>query len=172
MSRAPWVKALVAIAATGGSALAFSAPAQAAFAPVNVERSGTTIFVRAGSEANGIDLNGSAGSSMTVTDTLVSVTAGAGCQQLGALVRCSTVGVTRVVVTAGLGNDAVRNNTNIASTLSGGGGFDRLFGGSAADAINGGSGDDILSGGAGSDTLDGGTGIDRCTGEFESNCEQ
>ncbi|MEV0201009.1 hypothetical protein [Nonomuraea sp. NPDC050691] len=192
MSRSIWGKALLAGAALTGSALLLSAPANAfsttvsgttvsgvmdsgaagaALAPVVVSRTGSTIVVRAGAEANGLDVNGSAGSSITVTDTLAQVTAGAGCQQLGALVRCSTVGVTRLSVTASLGDDAVRNNTNIPSTLSGGPGRDRVFGGSAADTLSGGTGDDILNGGAGTDLANGGADVDRCTAETEVNCE-
>ncbi|GAA2288109.1 hypothetical protein GCM10010149_38260 [Nonomuraea roseoviolacea subsp. roseoviolacea] len=181
MSRTIWGKALLAGAALTGSALLLGAPAhahsspasdaRAALAPVVVSRTGSTIAVRAGAEANGLDINGSAGASITVTDTLAQVTAGAGCQQLGALVRCSTVGVTRLSVTASLGDDAVRNNTDIPSALSGGPGRDRVFGGSAADTLSGGTGDDILSGGAGVDHVNGGDGVDTCTAETEVNCE-
>jgi Ca2+-binding RTX toxin-like protein len=179
MSRSTWLKALVAGTALGGAAMFASAPAQAA-APVTVSKSGSTIFVTAGSEANGLDITGTPNGFINVTDTLTSVQAGAGCQQLGALVRCSTTGVTLVGVRTGNGENAVRYNVNIRGQITGGSGLDRLFGGPAADTLtggggndilNGGAGNDVLTGGLGTDSLNGGLGTDRCTGEVEVSCE-
>ncbi|MGW4638587.1 hypothetical protein ACWEN6_08670 [Sphaerisporangium sp. NPDC004334] len=166
MSRT-WMQALVASAALAGAAMMSTTPAQAAADPVVVSRplstNGFWIMVEAGSTANAIDLNGSAGGTVTVTDTLASVVAGPGCQQLGAVVRCSAVDVTHLHVTVGGGEDVVRNNTDISSTIYGGRGRDRLFGGSAHDYITGNQDTDIVDGGAGSD---------ECIGETVSNCEE
>ncbi|MBO3748377.1 hypothetical protein J5X84_20065 [Streptosporangiaceae bacterium NEAU-GS5] len=167
MSRT-WMKALVATTVIAGSAMLSGVPAQAAGGTVVVTRplstNGFWVMVSAeGSTANGIDINRSAGNTVTVSDTLTPVVAGDGCQQLGAVVRCSAVDVTHLHIVAGGGDDAVRNNTDINSTIYGGDGADRLFGGSVHDYISGNTGTDIVNGGGGSDT---------CIGETLSNCEQ
>jgi Ca2+-binding RTX toxin-like protein len=59
------------------------------------------------------------------------------------------------------GDDTVRNNTSIASTLIGGSGNDQLFGGGGNDVIACGDGNDTAWGSGGNDTLYGDAGNDR-----------
>lgn len=73
----------------------------------------------------------------------------------------SAAQVRRIVVSAGQGDDLVRNNTAIAATLYGGIGHDRLIGGSGRDVLYGGQGNDYLNGRQGVDRLIGGSGNDQ-----------
>ncbi|MFO0822433.1 MAG: CAP domain-containing protein [Gemmataceae bacterium] len=77
-------------------------------------------------------------------------------------------GITRVVVTAGAGNDLIRDGSGLGAflygglgndTINGNGGADRIYGGAGNDILNGGDGDDILWGGGGTDTMNGGAGL-------------
>ena len=167
-------------------ATALAGPASAATVTAQVD--GTRILVNGSAVADGIDVS-PLGGFVTVSNTLGSVAAGPGCRQLGSGVRCPTSGITRVDVFAGDGNDAIRNNTTLPSTLSGDNGADTVNGGAKADLLAGGFGDDVINGGAGddqirglagNDRLSGGAGIDRidgggntdsCDGESEINCE-
>jgi hypothetical protein len=58
--------------------------------------------------------------------------------------------------------------TDIAVTLNGGDGNDRLSAGTGGATLNGGNGDDSLSGGPGNDVLNGGAGQDTLTGDASS----
>jgi len=90
--------------------------------------------------------------------------------------------VSKVVVTAGDGNDTVYTYSNVATPIEayGGNGADNIYGGAGADYLSGGGGNDLLYGGAGADrhaagagraalfggigardSLDGGAGDDR-----------
>jgi uncharacterized protein YkwD len=73
----------------------------------------------------------------------------------------SATAIRRIVVSAGKGDDLVRNDTAIAATLYGGIGNDRLIGGSARDVLYGGHGNDYLNGRQGVDRLIGGSGDDQ-----------
>jgi uncharacterized protein YkwD len=73
----------------------------------------------------------------------------------------SATAVRRIVVSAGKGDDLVRNDTTIAATLYGGLGNDRLIGGSSRDVLYGGHGNDYLNGRQGVDRLIGGAGDDQ-----------
>lgn len=77
-------------------------------------------------------------------------------------------GINRVVVTAGAGDDFIRDGSGLGAFLYGGlgndringnGGADRIYGGAGNDILNGGDGDDIIWGGGGTDTLNGGAGV-------------
>lgn len=71
----------------------------------------------------------------------------------------------RVVTIEGKrGDDLLRNNTDLPSSMGGGPGNDSLFGGKSSDDMEGGKGHDLLIGGAGRDTLEGGPGEDHLEG--------
>ena len=55
--------------------------------------------------------------------------------------------------------------TDVAGTVSGGGGHDLLQGGALDDALSGGEGDDVIRGGGANDTLNGGSGLNSLYGE-------
>lgn len=76
----------------------------------------------------------------------------------------SAAGVQRLVISAGGGNDVVRNQTGLPSVIYGGTGDDVLYGGSRTDTIYGGAGNDFLYGRGGHDTLIGGGGHDVLDG--------
>ncbi|MFB9890590.1 calcium-binding protein [Planobispora takensis] len=163
---------------TGVTTLA--GPASAA-ATVTAQLDSGRILVNGSTVADGIDINiNAAGTVVTISNTLGSVAAGPGCTQVGTATRCPAGGIDRVDVFANSGNDAIRNNTKLPSTLAGNNGIDTLNGGSNNDFLAGGFGDDTLNGNGGNDTLsgnldfdrlNGGIGTDRCTGEVETNCE-
>lgn len=69
--------------------------------------------------------------------------------------------VQRIVVSAGGGDDYVRNDSAIPAVLYGGFGNDRLIGGSGNDVLYGGQGNDSLNGRQGVDRLIGGSGNDQ-----------
>ncbi len=69
--------------------------------------------------------------------------------------------VRRIVVSAGNGDDFVRNDTALPATLYGGIGNDRLIGGSSNDVLYGGQGNDYLEGRGGTDRLIGGSGSNQ-----------
>ncbi len=74
--------------------------------------------------------------------------------------RFAVVGVTRIQVAAGDGNDVVKVDQGllINTVLDGGAGIDRLAGGGALNAITGGDGNDVLKGGLGRNAFGGGAG--------------
>jgi Ca2+-binding RTX toxin-like protein len=61
--------------------------------------------------------------------------------------------------------DTATVSVNVATTLLGGPGADRLTGGPAADQLSGDDGDDTLAGGGGNDIVVGGLGIDELSGD-------
>ncbi|MEV4382185.1 hypothetical protein [Streptosporangium sp. NPDC049644] len=160
-------------------AVALAGPASAA--TVTAQLDSGRILVNGSPADDGIEITlNAAGTVVTVSNTLGSVAAGFGCTQSGGEAKCPTGGIDRVEVFAGDGIDAIRNNTNLPSTLSGdngvdtvngGSGADNLFGGFGDDTLNGRGGNDRLIGSIGTDTLNGGADTDRCDGEIETNCE-
>jgi uncharacterized protein YkwD len=70
-------------------------------------------------------------------------------------------GIARIVVSAGNGDDYVRNDTAIPAVIYGGLGHDRLMGGTGNDVLYGGWGNDVLNGRQGIDRLIGGSGNNR-----------
>jgi uncharacterized protein YkwD len=82
----------------------------------------------------------------------------------------SRAGVARIVVTAGGGDDVIRDGSGFGAIIYGGlgndniasgTGNDRVYGGAGNDVINGGEGNDVLWGGGGTDTLIGGPGTNN-----------
>jgi Ca2+-binding RTX toxin-like protein len=101
-------------------------------------------------------------STFTVIDTGDTVTPGTGCVAVDPnTVRCSAAGISRVVVNAGDGDDAVSSQVPFDTTVSGGPGRDRISTSVGDDTLDGGPEDDSLSAGAGGDTLRGQAGNDR-----------
>jgi Ca2+-binding RTX toxin-like protein len=110
---------------------------------------------------------------------------------------CPAAAVAAVEVHAGAGDDAVEDDSAVASftafgeagddaliggagndvldggegndALTGGLGDDRLFGGAGDDTLSGGAGDDVLDGGGGRDALDGGAGADTLAGDADAD---
>lgn len=80
---------------------------------------------------------------------------GAGCVRVNSnVVRCSTVGITRIVLNGGDLNDTLNASTiPIRVTLDGGAGDDLLIGGPAGDTLIGGLGRDRFRAGAGNDGI-------------------
>ncbi|MEQ4725509.1 hypothetical protein [Nonomuraea sp. B19D2] len=160
-------------------AVALAGPASAA--TVTAQLDSGRILVNGSSVDDGIEIKLNAtGTVVTISNTLGSAAAGSGCTQAGGEAECPTGGINRVDVFAGDGNDAIRNNTSLPSTLSGDNGIDTVNGGFGADILFGGFGDDTLNGrggndrligSIGTDTLNGGADTDRCDGEVETNCE-
>ncbi|WP_439625772.1 CAP domain-containing protein [Gemmata sp.] len=79
-------------------------------------------------------------------------------------------GVTRVVISAGGGDDVIRDGSGFGAFIYGGtgddtiygtGGDDRIYGGAGNDRIYGGAGNDVIWGGGGTDTVDGGVGTNN-----------
>ena len=78
---------------------------------------------------------------------------------------CAAAGVRTVRLDLGEREDTATVSVNIAATLLGGPGADRLTGGPAADQLSGDDGDDTLAGGAGGDVVIGGLGVDELSGD-------
>lgn len=152
------VTGLAVIAAAAATTLLGAAPASAATVATARVTAGNMIVV--GSDF-GDSITASGGNStIDVSNTLGSITAGTGCVQLGAVVRCS--GVNAIAFSGLGGDDTFRNNTSLPGNLRGGNGNDRLTGG---------SGDDRISGNLGTDFAFGLGGFDTCIAENESGCE-
>ena len=84
----------------------------------------------------------------------------------------SKAGIVRVVVTAGDGDDVIRDGSGYGTFLYGGdgddviygnGGHDKLYGSSGNDKLYGGADNDIIWGGGGTDIIDGGEGTNTLT---------
>jgi len=134
-------------------------PASAQGSSVAVSASAGRMLVTGTGFGESITASGSNGT-VFLSNLLGSVTAGQGCTQLGATVRCTDV---NVVMFAGLGgDDTYRNDTAIRSILSGGVGNDRITGGPGKDTIRGGDGVDFAFGRGG---------VDACVAENEVDCE-
>jgi uncharacterized protein YkwD len=78
-----------------------------------------------------------------------------------------TVG--RLVITAGGGNDIVRDESGRSAVIYGGVGNDRIYAGGGHDTIFGGHGNDTISGERGADVIWGGTGTDTIDGGLGLN---
>ncbi|MEU8110402.1 hypothetical protein AB0C18_42505 [Nonomuraea muscovyensis] len=96
-------------------------------------------------------------------------------------VRCTSTGITNILVNSQGGADTVTNNTALPSRVFLGPGGDIFSGGSARDFVNGNGDNDLIEGKGGSDILIGdeggfdqvfgGTGTDFCNAEAETSCE-
>ena len=149
---------LTVAAAATASALLGATPAYAA-TTVTAAMDGSRVLIIGTDFSDSITASGS-GSTVNLSNLLGSISAGNGCTQLGATVRCT--GATSVKFVGMPGNDTFQNNTALPSSLFGGLGSDRLTGGPAADRISGGSDADFAFGQGG---------LDSCTAENESGCE-
>jgi Ca2+-binding RTX toxin-like protein len=148
----------VAVAVTATTLLG-ATPAYAQSNSVTTSVSDGTLNVVGTSFGDNVSASGSSGT-VTVSNLAGSITAGNGCTQLGATVRCA--GVSGIQFSGLSGDDTFRNDTSTRSFLSGGAGSDRITGGPGADVIRGGSGTDFAFGQGG---------FDICTAENESGCE-
>ncbi|MEU8816063.1 calcium-binding protein [Actinoplanes sp. NPDC048796] len=101
-----------------------------------------------------------------VVDDVVGITAGAGCAKVdGTKVRCALkVNPSRIRVQFGPKNDTLVNRTDVAITVRGGAGADRITGGSRADLLEGDAGNDAIWGLGGNDTVEGRAGNDTVSG--------
>jgi Ca2+-binding RTX toxin-like protein len=145
-------------AATAATTLLGAAPAYAA-TPVTTSVSTSTVFVTGTASADSVTASGGNGT-ITLSSLLGPISAGPGCVQLGATVRCS--GVRAIVFSGGEGDDAFRNDTSTPSDL---------FGQLGNDRLSGGSGNDVIRGASGTDFAFGLGGFDSCIAENESGCE-
>ena len=78
---------------------------------------------------------------------------------------CPAAGVRALRLDLGEREDSATVSVNVATTLLGGPGADRLTGGPAADQVSGDDGDDTLAGGGGADVVIGGLGFDELSGD-------
>jgi len=157
---------LLATAAAMGLALASVPAAHASESKILVEVSGTRIMRISGTSIgdNAVATGGSSsgsGTQILVSSAVNQLTAGLGCIQVGAAVKCDNV--SRIKFIGGAGDDTFRNDSGLPVQLEGGPGRDRLSGGPANDAIIGGADSDFAFGGPGTDTCS--------QSENESGCE-
>jgi hypothetical protein len=153
-------------ATTATTLLGATTPAYAAQSTPSAAVTFGLLGVTGSTVADVITATGSNGT-ISLSNSLGSITAGTGCVQLGATVRCTGVKLIEFQDSGGEfgggGDDTFRNNTSTRSNL---------FGGFGNDKLTGGSGKDRIAGGPGTDAANGGLGVDSCTAETESNCEQ
>jgi hypothetical protein len=93
--------------------------------------------------------------------TGIALSTGPGCGVYAGDVWC--VSANSIVVNAGDGDDKVKSEVNVPSTLHGGPGRDDLVSGGADDTIDGQEDADTLMGGYGNDDMRGGPGVDTVT---------
>ncbi len=175
-ARKPWFAATLAVAGL----LAVAAPASASTAGLQGD---TIVFTAAAGERNTVSVAIQA-AGIYLRDSGNALSAGPGCAlDSSNEVACPRIGVARISVTLGDGDDAQSASAstgldlpiavdggpgadqlkamNAGSTLTGGPGADVLQGANGPDALDGGSGDDTINGAAGDDTInaaDGGFG--------------
>jgi uncharacterized protein YkwD len=77
--------------------------------------------------------------------------------------------VAGIVITAGGGNDVVRDDSGRSTVIFGGVGNDRIFAAAGHDTVFGGHGDDTISGDRGADIIWGGTGTDTIDAGLGAN---
>jgi hypothetical protein len=156
--------------ATGSIIVAVAA--SQALGVTTVSRSGNTITITGGDEANFVE-------QPTMGDPLLYSDAGglnfgAGCVDFGPVsgkptVQCGTYGPGLVAnVSLGGGDDTFQPDATLITAprlvVDLGPGNDTMWGSALADDIRGGAGDDNINGRGGNDTLDGGDGNDRLSG--------
>lgn len=116
------------------------------------DAAGDSVLVRAQPDVFDVDLK-------------TAFTAGSGCTQMSAVVRCPVKATDNRVVTASLGDgaDSFEITTGFETSdmfIDGGGGSDVIRGGFGTDFIDGGPGDDELLPSPGNDVVEGGDGND------------
>ena len=136
-----------------------AAPAHAQSITVTASVSAGTLMVGGTTAQDTITATG--GNVVVLSNLTGRITAGAGCAQLGAVVRCTGV-ANAIRFDALAGDDKFENRTTTFSAQSGGPGNDILIGGSVGDR---------LIGGDGVDRAFGGDGRDECDAESETACE-
>ncbi|HSQ58383.1 MAG TPA: CAP domain-containing protein [Gemmata sp.] len=72
--------------------------------------------------------------------------------------------IKQLVITAGGGDDTIRDDSTLSAVIFGGAGNDRIHGGRGHDIVFGGAGNDVLFGDRGADILYGGGGSDQIDG--------
>jgi uncharacterized protein YkwD len=77
--------------------------------------------------------------------------------------------ISRLVITAGGGNDVVRDESDLSAVIYGGVGSDRVYAGRGHDIVFGGHGNDFIYGERGSDIIYGGNGEDTIDGGLGTN---
>lgn len=129
---------------------ALAAPALAATVSVSIKR---VFYAAAPAEVNDLTISRSGGD-FVFSDTGAGIAAGPPCSGAGTTATCPSAGIIGFTVTGADEADSLRNNTAMASTLSGGDGNDSLEGGPGNDTLRGNKGIDTLSGGGGDDLID------------------
>jgi hypothetical protein len=161
------------VLAVSFAALLLAALPAPALALTTVSRSGDTVTVTGGDEANAVRLIAEEGGA--VVEDLGGVTLGPGCSagRGTTVARCGEPAA-RVEVALGGGNDrfiSLDNGETAPATptpplrIDGGPGNDDLRGSRTADTLLGGPGNDELRGEGGDDVLDGGPGRDDLQGD-------
>jgi subtilisin-like proprotein convertase family protein len=111
--------------------------------------------INAAAMTSGSILNLTPGSSSTLNDTFLTISA-------GTVIENAYTGDGNDIIT-GNNADNYLSGGRGDDIIKGGAGNDTLFGGAGNDILDGGTGNDILVGGAGGDILTGGAGSDRFT---------
>ncbi|WP_173074136.1 calcium-binding protein [Phytohabitans rumicis] len=162
-----WTVRVAVVATAAVSAGAIGAPAQAATTGVATVVSSTVVEFKAGaSKTNSVTVTRS-GRVITIDDK-VRVNPGKGCKRVGTditKVRCTTsANPTRIRAWLRAYNDYLTNKTDVAMSIYGEAGNDRLIGGPRNDSIVGGSGNDTITAHGGNDDIDGNDGNDGLDG--------
>ena len=161
------VKTIAPLAFLAICLVSVASPQAASAGTVSV--SGSTLVYNAGpAESNIVVFRCSSTTECFVLDHTGPFTAGAGCEPSGAEYRCTAAAFDSIQAALGDEDDLALHDPNsavqLAMTLVGGEGLDRLSGAGQSDLIFGGSGNDEIEGGAGNDNLEGGCGNDRLLG--------
>ena len=168
------MRALFVLACTALTAMVVGAPpAQASLIRLTDDVYTYTATAFEGADDNtitivsAIAIVGASIGSFTFTDTSTISSWPEGCSSPSDTeVICRADGITRIVVNAGEGDDAVSMASrggamSVPLTLNGQAGDDTLAGFLSDDDVDGGEGDDTVLGGPGNDRIDGGPGTDR-----------
>ncbi|MEV4351924.1 calcium-binding protein [Actinoplanes sp. NPDC049596] len=160
--------AIAVVGAVGVSGVAWLAmPAEAATGGI-VSVSGNRVTYTAAAKRTNQVIVTRSGNTIVVDDTTTAIKAGSGCGAVSGdktKIRCALkVAPGRIVVSLLDGNDSFLNKTDVAVTVAGGTGNDRIYGGSKADSLQGNDGNDAIWGQGGADNLVGGNGNDAIAG--------
>jgi len=147
------------IVGAGLALIGSPAAAQAATAKLTKE---ALVYTAASGEKNHLTIAttrlakkvGGSTDAFSVSDSKVTVTAGAGCTRKSlSTVICPAATVKLIVAKGDDLNDTLVNNTGMRSRLNGQDGSDSVVGGSGNDVLYGGNDEDVLSGRGGNDTI-------------------
>ncbi|MDA0285265.1 MAG: FG-GAP-like repeat-containing protein, partial [Planctomycetota bacterium] len=126
-------------------------------ASITVSNSTTTVNVLGGGDDDFITI----GSLTDLRALVLSVDGQGGNDTISA--TNASVGVVRMFLNGGTGNDSITGSLD-GDSINGDGGDDSILGGAGNDSVDGGDGDDFVDGEAGNDTLLGGLGNDSMLG--------